>query len=57
MVARLSHQQRDLLSLRFGAGLSYAEMGSLLNKNESAVKMAVHRLIQRLQKDWDKTNE
>lgn len=52
----LNPEQRELLRLRFAADLSYAQIGDLLGRSEAAVKMSVHRLLQRLQADWNDPN-
>jgi RNA polymerase sigma factor (sigma-70 family) len=52
-VARLSEDERDLLHLRFAAELTYREMGDLTGRTEAAVKMAVHRLLDRLAQDLE----
>ena len=52
-LARLAEDQRGLLRLREAAGLSYREIGQVLGKREAAVKMAVHRLLGRLQAEWE----
>lgn len=53
----LKPAQQDMLQLRFAAGLSYAEIGKVIGKREAAVKMSIHRLLQKLQKDMEKSNE
>ena len=47
--ARLSPAQRDVIALRFGAGLSVAETASVLRKTENNVKVLQHKAIARLQ--------
>jgi RNA polymerase sigma-70 factor (ECF subfamily) len=49
LVAQLPEEQRELLRLRFAAGLSFPEISRILNRKESAVKMALYRLLERLQ--------
>jgi RNA polymerase sigma-70 factor (ECF subfamily) len=53
LVRRLDAEHQELLRLRFAAGLSFREIAGLLGRSEAAVKMAVHRLLQRLQVDWE----
>jgi RNA polymerase sigma-70 factor (ECF subfamily) len=48
LVAALPEEERELLRLRFLAGLSFAEMGRLLQRNEDAVKKTLYRLLARL---------
>lgn len=47
----------ELLRLRFAADLTYAEIGAALGKSEAAVKMAVHRLVEGLQAEWERSDE
>jgi len=60
-LARLVHclqpRQVELLRLRFAADLSYAEIGAALGKSEAAVKMAMHRLLEELQGEWERSDE
>jgi len=53
LVAGLDEAQQELLRLRFAASLSYGEIGVLVGKSEAAAKMAVHRLLHRLQQGWE----
>ena len=53
LFAGLGEEQRELLRLRFTAGLSYAEIGGLLGRSEAAVKMAVFRLLRRMHEKWE----
>jgi RNA polymerase sigma-70 factor (ECF subfamily) len=52
LIARLNDDQRELLHLRFTAGLSYAEIGAILGRSQAATKMAVYRLLQQMNKKW-----
>jgi RNA polymerase sigma factor (sigma-70 family) len=47
----------ELLRLRFAADLTYAEIGAALGRSEAAVKMAVHRLVEGLQAEWERSDE
>lgn len=49
LVAELAEEERELLRLRFAARLNFVEMAGLLKRKESAVKMALYRLLKRLQ--------
>ena len=53
LFAELDEDQRELLRLRFSAGLGYAEMGALLGRSEAAVKMAVYRLLRQMNEKWE----
>jgi RNA polymerase sigma-70 factor, ECF subfamily len=57
LVQRLDSHQVELLRLRFAAQLTYAEMASLLDRSEAAVKMAVHRLLRQLKAGWEAGDE
>lgn len=47
---KLPEAQRQVIALRFGAGLSVAETASALNKSENNVKVLQHKAIAKLQK-------
>jgi len=49
IIHRLPDEEQELLRLRFVAGLGFAEMASLLGRNEDAVKKTLYRLLDRLQ--------
>ena len=53
LFAELDEDQRDLLRLRFTAGLGYAEIGAILGRSEAAVKMAVYRLLRQMHEKWE----
>jgi RNA polymerase sigma-70 factor (ECF subfamily) len=57
LVARLDEKQQELLRLRFAAGLTYGEMGTLMGRSEAAIKMAMHRLLRRLEAEWEESDE
>jgi DNA-directed RNA polymerase specialized sigma24 family protein len=39
---------RELIHLRFQKGLTFAEIAEKLSSGESAVKMAIHRILKKL---------
>ncbi len=47
-VAQLSELQRDVLQFRFAYGLSYAEIATVLEKKEGAVRMILSRTLKLL---------
>lgn len=49
MIAQLGEEERELLHLRFAAQLSFSEISHVLKRKESAVKMALYRLLERLE--------
>jgi len=57
LVNRLQPKEIELLRLRFAADLTYAEIGAALGQSEAASKMAVRRLLDRLQDEWKRTDE
>ena len=52
LVAQLDDDERELLRLRFAAGLTFGQMSAVLGRGEAAVKMALHRLLGRLRAMW-----
>ena len=53
LIGKSSEEERDLIRLRYVAGLSYAEMADLLGRREDAVKKSVYRLLARLQSQME----
>lgn len=49
VIRSLPGNERELLSLRYVAELSFAEMAALLGRSEPATKKALYRLLGRLQ--------
>ena len=49
LLKNLTDDERELVRLRYVAGLSFAEMAALLRKNEDAVKKSLYRLLARMQ--------
>jgi len=47
---RLSDGQREVISLRFGGGLSVAEAASVMGKSEGAVKVLQHAALVKLRR-------
>ena len=52
MVARLPLQQRELINLRFDAGLSYKEIAETLKTSVSTVGVQLHDAMQTLRSQW-----
>ncbi|MFZ2096735.1 MAG: RNA polymerase sigma factor [Anaerolineales bacterium] len=46
---QLTVKDRELLRLKYAAGLSFDEIGDLLGKSPEAIKMAIHRLLRKLE--------
>ena len=47
-VARLPERDQELISLRYGADLSFAEIARLLEQRRNTVQVALHRALERL---------
>lgn len=57
LIATLSDEQRNLLSLRMAGRLSAKEIGAIVGKSEGAVRVAIHRIIQQLRAAWAEEEE
>ncbi len=53
LVDELRPEQRDVLGLRFFAGLQYAEIARVVGKREPAVKMLAYRALDTLRRRFD----
>lgn len=53
VLARLTAGERELLALRFAAGLSSTEIAAVTGKNAAGVKKRLTRLLHRLREDYD----
>jgi RNA polymerase sigma-70 factor (ECF subfamily) len=56
-IAGLKESEKELLRLRFAAGLSFGEIARLLRRSEAAVKMSLYRLLRRLESQLEKNHE
>ncbi len=56
LLAKLDNEKQEYLRLRFAAGLSFAEIATLENQSEAAVKMTVYRAINWLRQHWEDEN-
>lgn len=54
---QLKAEEIELLRLHYTARLTYPEIGQVLGRSETAVRMSVHRLLRRLRAAWEKTDE
>jgi len=52
LLAALSPTDQELLTLRFAAGLSSAEIASVIGKGEAATKKQLNRLLHRLRDEY-----
>jgi RNA polymerase sigma-70 factor, ECF subfamily len=57
MLQSLPADDQELIRLRYTAGLSFAEMASVLNRKVDAVKKSLYRLQARLQHQWEEQND
>ncbi len=53
----LPENKRELIRLRYVAELRFREIASILGRNEEAVKKSLYRLLTRLQRQLEGTNE
>ena len=56
LVAQLPRQQRELVNLKFEAGLSYKEMSETLRISVSHVGVQLHDALQTLRTQWTRKN-
>ncbi|MCW1969413.1 MAG: sigma-70 family RNA polymerase sigma factor [Anaerolineae bacterium] len=52
LLAQLDERERELLALKFGAGLTNRAIASVMSLSESNVGTIANRLIERLRKSW-----
>jgi RNA polymerase sigma-70 factor, ECF subfamily len=56
MIAQLPQQQRELVHLKFEAGLSYKEIADTTRMSVSSVGVQLHAAIQTLRRLWKREN-
>ena len=56
LVERLPEKQRELVRLKFDAGLSYKEIGEVMRMSVSNVGVQLHTAIQTLRQQWHRAN-
>jgi len=52
-VAKLGARDRELVALRYGADLTAAQIGELLDLSQNTVEVALHRALRRLRDELD----
>jgi len=52
LVAHLPDEQRDVLALRFGAGMSAPQIAAIIGKSNDATRAILSRAIRQLRKEW-----
>lgn len=57
LLRELDEDQRELLRLRFSAGLEFAEIAAILGRSTGAVKMSFYRTIEWLRSHWESDHE
>ena len=57
LLDELEDDRRELLQLRFAAGLEFPEIASVLGKSEGAVKMTLYRTLDWLKANWEVSHE
>ena len=57
LVAALPRQQRELIKLKFEAGLSHKEMAEALRTSVSTVGVQLHDAIKTLRRQWPNENQ
>ena len=56
LIDQLPQQQRELVRLKFDAGLSYKQMGEAMQMSVSNVGVQLHIAIQTLRRLWKREN-
>jgi RNA polymerase sigma-70 factor (ECF subfamily) len=51
-LASLGEEQREIVTLRFMAGLKYGEIAALMGKREAAVKMVAYRALEEIRRRY-----
>jgi len=51
-IERLNPDRQELLALKFGQGMSNAEIGRITNRTEGAIKALYHRTLQELRREF-----
>jgi RNA polymerase sigma-70 factor, ECF subfamily len=57
LLARLADRERELVALKYGAGLTNRAIASLSGLTESNVGVILHRALQTLREEWDDSHE
>jgi RNA polymerase sigma-70 factor (ECF subfamily) len=57
LIQALPEDDRELLRLRFLAAMSFPELAHILRRNEGAVKKSIYRLLARLHRQLEVSNE
>lgn len=57
LLARLADRDRELVALKYGAGLTNRTIAGLTGLSESNVGVILHRAVQELRQQWEKPHE
>jgi RNA polymerase sigma-70 factor, ECF subfamily len=57
LLARLADRERELVALKYGAGLTNRAIAKLSGLSESNVGVILHRAVQQLQAEWEGKHE
>jgi RNA polymerase sigma-70 factor (ECF subfamily) len=57
LLGQLDDRQRELVALRYGAGLTNRAIADLTDLSESNVGVILHRTLKHLRVNWEETNE
>lgn len=52
VIAALGDEQREVITLRFMAGLRYSEIAAVMKKREAAVKMVAYRALEEIRRRY-----
>ncbi len=53
-MSSLDGRERDLLALKFSAGLSNAEIAAVLGRSEGAARVLLHRALRSVARDLER---
>jgi RNA polymerase sigma-70 factor (ECF subfamily) len=55
LIGALPRKDRDLIAIKFGAGLTNRQIAQITGKSETAVGSALYRLVRKLRCQWERT--
>lgn len=53
LIQALDEHEQELITLKFGAGLTNRQIGKVLEKSESAIGTALYRIMRKLRYQWN----
>lgn len=57
LYGQLDEERQELVRLRYGAGLTYRQIGQVFGRSEAAVTMTLHRTLHWFQENWEVQDE